>query len=92
MRVVMIWECSVINKIKKDTPAIISQLILTTFLLTGLRRASHSRNNFSSLFPLHFCLSDCCVLRTPAILSQSFPTTFFRLPDCWMCSHSRNPF
>ena len=44
--------------------------ITTTFLLIGLLRASHSRNNFSSLFPLHFCLPDCCVLRTPAILPK----------------------
>ena len=44
--------------------------ILTTFLLIGLLRASHSRNNFSSLFSLHFCLPDCYVLRTPAILPK----------------------
>ena len=52
------------------TPAIISQVIPSTFLPTGLLRASHSRNNFSSLFPLHFCLPDCYVLRTPAILPK----------------------
>ena len=42
----------------------------------------HSRNNFSSLFSLHFCLPDCCVLRTPAIFSQIYSYFIFCLPDC----------
>ena len=54
----------------------------TTFLLTGLLRASHSRNIFSNLFPLHFLLTG--LLRASHSrnnFSSLFPLHFC-LPDC----------
>ena len=85
MRVVMIWECSVINKIKKNTP---QNLILTTLLteLLVLRTPAI----ISQVFSTTFCLWSAC-FALPQCFSESFPAHFL-LTGLLRASHSRNPF
>ena len=46
--------------------------------------------SFPSLFSLHFCFPDCCVLRTPAIISQVYSHYIFayRIAACFALPQS----